>query len=52
MIMLWMALSISAAFIWAIVNTIDKYVLTNWVKKPIVLVMILGINGLLVTIFI
>ena len=41
--MSWVLFSVLAAFIWAIVNTIDKYVLTKWVKKPIVPVMVLGI---------
>lgn len=45
--MSWILFSILAALTWAIVNTIDKYVLTKWVKKPIVPVMILGIIGLL-----
>jgi len=45
--MSWILFSILAALTWAIVNTIDKYVLTKWIKKPIVPVMILGIIGLL-----
>jgi len=44
--MSWIIFSILAALIWAIVNTIDKFVLTKWVKKPIIPVMILGIVGL------
>lgn len=43
----WILFSVLAALIWAIVNTIDKYVLTKWIKKPIVPVMILGIVGLI-----
>ncbi len=45
--MSWILFSILAALTWAIVNIIDKYVLTKWVRKPIVPVMILGIIGLL-----
>ena len=44
--MLWVILSISAALCWAVVNVVDKYVLTKWVRKPIVPVMTLGIVGL------
>jgi len=44
--MSWILFSILAALIWAIVNTIDKFVLTKWVKNPIVPMMILGIVGL------
>ena len=45
--MSWILFSILAAFIWAIVNTVDKYVLTKWVRKPIIPVMIMGIIGLI-----
>ncbi|MDD5290488.1 MAG: EamA family transporter [Patescibacteria group bacterium] len=45
--MSWILFSILAAFIWAIVNTVDKYVLTKWVKEPIIPVMIMGIVGLI-----
>lgn len=47
--MSWILFSILAALTWAIVNTVDKYVLTKWVKKPIVPVMILGVIGLIAT---
>jgi len=50
--MSWILFSILAAFIWAIVNTVDKYVLTKWVKKPIIPVMIMGIIGLIVALII
>lgn len=50
--MSWITFSILAAFIWAIVNTVDKYVLTKWVRKPIVPIMILGIIGLIASLFI
>lgn len=50
--MLWVILSILAALTWAIVNTVDKYVLTKWVRKPIVPVMILGVVGLLASILV
>ncbi len=50
--MSWISFSVLAAFIWAIVNTVDKYVLTKWVRKPIVPIMILGIIGLIASLFI
>lgn len=45
--MLWVILSILAALIWAVVSTIDKYVLTKWIRNPIVPVMVLGVVGLI-----
>ena len=50
--MSWILFSILAAFVWAIVNTIDKFVLTKWIKRPIVLIMVLGIIGLIASIVI
>jgi len=44
---MWVIFSILAALIWAICNTVDKYVLTKWVKKPTVPLIITGIIGLL-----
>jgi len=49
---MWVIFSILAALCWAIVSIVDKYVLTKWVRKPIVPVMILGIIGLLASLFI
>jgi len=48
----WILFSILAALTWSIVNTVDKYVLTKWVRKPIVPVMILGVIGLIASIFV
>jgi len=45
--MLWVFFSILAAFIWAVANIVDKYILTKWVKNPVVPIMILGIVGLI-----
>lgn len=50
--MLWVILSILAALCWAVVNLVDKYVLTKWVRKPIVPVMIFGIVCLFASLFI
>ena len=44
---MWVTFSILAALCWAIVNTVDKYILTKWVRKPLVPVIILGIIGLI-----
>ncbi len=45
--MLWAVFSILAALTWAVVNVVDKYVLTKWNVKPVVPVMVSGILGLL-----
>jgi len=38
--MSWVFFSILAALCWAIVSIVDKYVLSSWIKKPIVAVII------------
>ncbi len=45
--MSWVLFSTLAALIWAVVNIVEKYILTKWVKEPIVPVIILGTVGLL-----
>lgn len=45
--MSWLLFTILATLTWAIVNIIDKYILSKWIKNPIVPVMILGVIGLL-----
>lgn len=50
--MLWVLFSILAAFIWAFVNIVDKYVLSKLVNKPIVPVIIMGFIGLLASLLI
>lgn len=47
---MWITFSILAALLWAIVNIVDKYILTKWVRKPPIPVIILGIVGLIVSI--
>ncbi len=44
---LWIILSIIPAMLWAIVNVIDKYVLTNCVRTPNIPITVLGIIGML-----
>lgn len=48
--MSWVLFAILSGFSRAIVNTLDKYVLTKYVKKPIIPTMVLGIIGLIAAI--
>ena len=43
---MWVVFSLGSAFLMAVVNMIDKFVLTRWVRKPIVPLLILGLIGL------
>jgi transporter family protein len=43
----WIALSLLSAFLMAVVNIIDKFILTKWVKNPMLLVVFFGIIGLI-----
>jgi len=45
--MSWVLFAILAALSWAIVNTFDKYVLSKYVKKPIVPVIFVAILGII-----
>lgn len=49
--MLWVILSILAAIGWAVVGTVDKYIITKW-AKPIIPVMIRGIIGMIISLLI
>jgi len=44
---MWALFSILAAICWAAANTIDKYILTKWVRQPFIPVIILGLIGLI-----
>lgn len=44
---MWVLFSILAAFIWAINNIVDKFVLAKWVKQPFVPVIVLAFVGLI-----
>ncbi len=46
--MSWVLLSILAAFVFALANIIDKFLLTKWIKEPLILVLILSAVGLLI----
>jgi transporter family protein len=50
--MSWILFSVLAALTWAVVNIIDKYVLDKLVRKPIIPVMVMGVIGLIASIFI
>ncbi len=50
--MSWILFSILAALVWAIVNTVDKYVFTKWIRKPVIPLMILGLIGLVASFFV
>jgi len=49
---MWIFFSILAALCWAIVNIVDKYILTKWVRNPLIPVIILGIIGLIASIIV
>lgn len=42
----WVILVVTASLLLAVVNTLDKYVLTKWVRNPLVSVLVLGLIGL------
>ena len=44
--MSWILFSVLAALIWAIKGILDKFMLANYIKKPIVPVLILGVFDL------
>jgi transporter family protein len=48
--MSWILFSLLAALTWAVVDTIDKHVLTKWTKRPAVPLMLLGIVGVIAAI--
>lgn len=50
--MLWIILAILASLCWAVVSTVDKYILTKWIRKPIIPVITLGIIGLITTLIV
>lgn len=49
---MWAIFSILAAICWAIVNIVDKYILTKWVRRPIIPVIILGVVGLIASVIV
>lgn len=49
---LWILFSVMAALMWTASNIIDKFVLTEWVKNPLVNVIIMGIIGLLASLLV
>jgi transporter family protein len=49
---MWIIFSILAALCWAAVNTVDKYILTKWIRNPLVPVIILIIIGLIAAVMV
>ncbi len=49
MLMLWVVYAFLSALFWATASMIDKYVLSKWVKNPLVSTMIFGIIGLILS---
>lgn len=47
--MSWVLFSIFAAFVFAVTSIIDKFLLTKWIKEPLILVLILATVGLLIS---
>ena len=48
--MWWAILSVAASFCWALANVNDKFILSHWVKKPIVNVLAVGLTSLLASV--
>lgn len=44
---MWIFFSILAAFCWSVANIIDKCILTKWIKRPLVPIIISGISALI-----
>lgn len=47
---MWIILSLSASLIWAVVHVVDKFVLTKWIKNPVIPILIFSVVGLLVSV--
>jgi len=45
--MSWVIFSVLAALGWSVVNIIDKYVLSKWIREPFIVLIIIGIIGLI-----
>ncbi|MFH1294461.1 MAG: DMT family transporter [Candidatus Aenigmatarchaeota archaeon] len=44
--MIWAMLSVLAALMWAVVNTVDKYLLTKYLKNPVIPTLFFGVISL------
>jgi drug/metabolite transporter (DMT)-like permease len=49
---MWILFSILAALCWSVINIVDKYVLTKWIKHPSVPIVILSILGVVASIIV
>jgi drug/metabolite transporter (DMT)-like permease len=47
--MLWAVLAVFAALIWAIVNIVDKFIVTKWFRNPLIPVLFFGLFGFFAT---
>lgn len=45
--MSWALLTLSAVVLWAIVNQVDKFVITRWVRQPLAILFVSGVVGAL-----
>lgn len=45
--MLWAVFALLAGLLWGVTNVVDKYVLTKWIKRPIVPVILLAVFGII-----
>lgn len=44
---MWVSVTLAATFFWATVNIIDKVILTKWIKRPLICIVVLGFLNLL-----
>ena len=50
--MSWVLFALLSAFLFAVANVVDKYILTKWVKNPAIPVIVLSFVGLVVSLFV
>ncbi len=50
--MTWVYFSIAAALIWAVVNIVDKYILTKWIKSPLVMTANVAVTSIIISVLI
>ncbi|MFH1822305.1 MAG: EamA family transporter [Patescibacteria group bacterium] len=50
--MTWILFSLLAAFLWSIVNIVDKYVMGKWIKNPTIPIIFTGIIGVIASFFV
>lgn len=50
--MTWILFSLLAALVWAVVNVVDKYIISQRIKHPVVFIPILGLVSLISSIIV